>query len=663
MWGELIEETAPGAREKDLTWMIPFWESFTDLVIEMNEQHIITYIRRKVDSSFVMSNIVNTSFFDISVDKDKNLVEQRLEALKAGAVTYLRFQFLSTVGRYYRWTLVPFYKNGVYAGCHGVAIDTTEQTLKEITLKWQSAVLEEGRDFVRIFNMNGQPLYTNPGVYKMTGYSPDEEAPGSDRLYTPAHYKAVYGEGLEALRKYDFWVARGEIIHADGKLIPIEHTMFNIKDDRNETILIATVIRDITVFREHEQELEEARRAAEAANMAKSDFLSRMSHEIRTPMNAIIGMIDIGLRSSDIDRKDYCFIRADGAAKHLLSLINDILDMSKIEADKFELSYSVFDFRHAVNNIANIANVKAEEKHLDFTVCIDSDIPEFIWGDEMRMGQVIANLLTNAMKFTPDNGCVSMHAYTQEKTADEFILRIEVEDNGIGISKEQQERLFKSFNQADSSISQKYGGTGLGLAISKRIVEFMGGEIWVESVLGEGAKFVFTLKTKSVTGLDALQNTSLSPKEKEVSRRNYNFENRTLLIAEDIEINREIMSAVLEKTGVLIKYAENGLLAVSMFSSNPEKFDLILMDINMPEMDGYEATRQIRALDSQKAKFVPIIAMTSNVFKEDIEKCLSVGMDGHTGKPIDADELFEKLNRFLYRSDATSKDARSQDYD
>ena len=647
IWGKIIEETASDASEMDLTWMIPFWASFTDLVIEIDAQHIITNIRRKADSSFDMSDIAGTSFLDIAVEKDTKLVHSRLESLKNGEVANLRFQFLSKIGRYYRWTLIPFYKNNIYAGCHGVAIDTTEQTLKEITLKWQGAVIEDGRDFVRIFNMDRQLLYSNPGVYKMTGYDPAFEAPGSDVIYTPAHYKAVLGEGLDTVNKHGIWVARGEIIHSNGALIPIEHTMFGIKDDSDETILIATIIRDITVFLEHEQELEEARHAAESANMAKSDFLSRMSHEIRTPMNAIIGMIDIGRNTDDIERKDYCFMRADGAAKHLLSLINDILDMSKIEADKFELSYSVFDFEKSLENIVNIATVKAEEKHINFTVTIAENVPEFIRSDEMRLGQVIANLLTNAMKFTPEKGTVALSVENLEETADELTLEIKVADTGIGISKEQQERLFQSFNQANSSISQKYGGTGLGLAISKRIVEFMGGKIWVESTIGEGSKFIFTLKTKKIENSAEQYKSHDKQTVKEHSRDEYDFSSLTLLIAEDVDINREIMSAILEKTGAIIEYAENGVQAVSLFSENPEKFDLILMDINMPELDGHEATKQIRTLDLPVAKAIPIIAMTSNVFKEDIEKCLSVGMNGHTGKPIDADELFEKLNKFL----------------
>ena len=778
-WGEVIEETAPGADNMDLMWMIPFWASFTQCVIELNADHIITNVRRKQDSNSSLPNLTDTSFIDFAVEKDKELVKKKLDDLKNAVVPHLRFQFLSKIGRYYRWTLIPFYKNEVYAGCHGVAVDVTENTKSNITLNWQHAVLEAGRDFVHIFDMEGRELYSNPGVYKMTGYPLNTKKIPLEIIFTPDHYMAVYGEGIDAATKHGFWSGRGELIRADGDLVPIEHTMFSIKDEHGNVILIANIIRDITQFLEHEREIEEARKAAEAANIAKSDFLSRMSHEIRTPMNAIIGMIKIGLGTDNTDRKNYCLTRADNAAKHLLSIINDVLDMSKIEAEKFELSYDEFNFEKSLKNIASMANIRAEDKHLIFIVNLDSDVPVYISCDEMRLSQVITNLLTNAIKFTPEKGIVSLNISKHEEIDDEVILKIEVADTGIGISKEQQEKLFVPFNQANSGIASTFGGTGLGLAISKRIVELMGGTIWIESELGKGAKFIFTLKLEKVKkqyhteihestalnnmrvlavdesaqirdyfrntlnayrldcdvassgaeaidmikasgytgysiffidrqlpdmegvelarairqhnarssivlmisandwtsveqqavtiGIDHFISKPLFPStllnsvnfcmgeeifeivedEADDIHKLYDFRKHTIMIAEDVEINREIMSAILEITGVCIEFAENGKIALSMFLQNPEKYALILMDINMPEMDGYEATRQIRASDAKRAKEIPIIAMTANVFKEDFDRCLAAGMNNHTGKPIDIDELLEKMSRYM----------------
>jgi len=518
---------------------------------------------------------------------------------------------------------------------------------------------------------------------------------------------------------------------------------------------------------------------AEKSNRAKSEFLSHMSHEIRTPLNAIIGMISIGMNTEDEAKKNYCLQRADSASKHLLGIINDILDMSKIEADRFELSYNEIEFEKMLMTIVNVANVRAEEKKQNFIVRFDKDVPAYIESDELHLSQVITNLLTNAIKFTPEKGTIILNTVKAAEEGDEITLRIEVEDTGIGISQEQQALLFRSFVQADASITKKYGGTGLGLAISKRIVELMGGDIWIESDLGKGSKFIFTVKVKKLPekpraellakikaedmhilavdssaeirecfirlmeelslscdvasgGAEALDmvgsagkrfdiffidwqlqdmdGIELTKRIKEINGENsiivmvsmadwnsiekealaagvnrfiskplfpsvlinainmcvgdgqedkpsvapakqvikhYDFVSHTLLVAEDVEINREIIGAVLEETGVSIEYAEDGRAAVSMFRENPEKYSLILMDIHMPEMDGYEATRQIRALDFEKAKDVPIVAMTANVFREDIEKCLASGMNDHTGKPVDAGALFGLLNKYM----------------
>ena len=650
IWGEVTEETASGARKMELSWMANFWESFTDCVIEMDAHHKITHIRKKADSSLTLEHMAGNSFIDIMADRDKELTITHLEKLKARIAPYIRFQALSILDRYYRWTLTPMFEGGEYLGCRGVGIDVTEQTMKEVTLSWQRGIIEESPDFIRISDIHGNPLYSNPGAYKMTGYDPNYSTPVAEKLYTPSHYKAITEEGLKSIKKQDFWVTRGELICADGRILPIEHTMFAVKDEQGEMILIASVIRDITIFLEHEKKLEEAKTAAEAANIAKSEFLSRMSHEIRTPMNAIIGMINIGKNSPEPSRKDYCFTRAAGAAQHLLGLINDILDMSKIEANKLELSCQILNLEGTLENIFSMANVRAEEKRQEFIIHLDPDIPKFIYSDELRLSQVITNLLTNAIKFTPEEGKVILSIKKTKEIGDDIFLEIKVSDTGIGISKEQQGRLFTSFSQADANISQKYGGTGLGLAICKKIVEFMGGQIWLESELGEGSTFIFTLKTKKVNAEElelfkTKQNTCQY--KSATNKRKSNYKHSTVLIAEDVEINREILSALLDETGVNIEYAENGKIAVSMFEENPKKYQLILMDINMPEMDGYEATRRIRNHPSPEGKSVPIIAMTANVFREDIEKCLAVGMNDHTGKPVDATKLFIHLDRYL----------------
>ncbi|MDR0501952.1 MAG: response regulator [Treponema sp.] len=384
-----------------------------------------------------------------------------------------------------------------------------------------------------------------------------------------------------------------------------------------------------------------AKKQAEAssASIAKSSFLANMSHEIRTPMNAIIGMSSIGISANDSDRKDYCFKRINEASTHLLGIINDVLDMSKIEAGKFELSYLDFSLEEMIQKIVNINSIRLSEKSLNFTVKIDPGIPKILFGDEQRLTQVITNLIGNAVKFTPENG--SIQFFTKYLGEEDGVCSIQfsINDTGIGISREQQKNLFQSFHQAESSTSRKYGGTGLGLSISKNIVEMMEGRIWLESELGEGATFTFIIKVKRAKEKEHT--------EFENSRTIMQFSGQCILLAEDMEINTEIIQALLEPTKLAIDVAVNGEEAVKMFKAAPDKYSMIFMDVQMPQMDGYEATQIIRALDMPKAKSIPIIAMTANVFREDIEKCLAAGMNSHIGKPLNFDDVLEKLRVYL----------------
>jgi signal transduction histidine kinase/CheY-like chemotaxis protein len=387
--------------------------------------------------------------------------------------------------------------------------------------------------------------------------------------------------------------------------------------------------------------LKDALVAARTASKAKGNFLSNMSHEIRTPLNAIIGMTTIGKNSPKLERKDYAFERIDDASKHLLGVINDILDISKIEAKKFELSCIEFNFSSLLKQVFNVIRVRVDEKKQNLSLEIDSNIPERLIGDDQRLAQVIANLLSNAVKFTPEGKNISLEAVLENKNDDVCTLRISIKDTGIGISPEQQSRLFTSFEQADSDTSRKYGGTGLGLAISKHIVEKMGGEIWLESELGKGSTFSFTAP------LTLVKETIVSEENDKTDTEIPIFEGRRILLAEDIDINREIVSSMLEPTKLIIDFAANGREAVQMFSGAPNDYDLILMDIQMPEMDGFSATEAIRALETPNATTVPIIAMTANVFKEDVEKCLAVGMNDHLGKPLDFSAVLKKLKKYL----------------
>lgn len=378
-------------------------------------------------------------------------------------------------------------------------------------------------------------------------------------------------------------------------------------------------------------------------NLSKSTFLARMSHEMRTPMNAIIGMTEIALKSQDTERVNSCLEKIDDASKHLLGVINDVLDMSKIEAGKLQILQTDFVFMDMIEQVKNIVNFKIDEKHQTFKISISENVPQTIVSDDQRLSQVITNLISNASKFTPEFGEIDFIVDSLINKNGEVIIKFLVIDNGIGISPDQQEKLFKSFEQADGSISRKYGGTGLGLAISKKIIEMLGGTVWIESELGKGSTFGFIIPTKegkTITKGEAIvENTA--------DDQNNSLKGKVILLAEDIEINQEIVIALLDGLDLIIETANNGVEAFEMVKENPQKYDLILMDMQMPEMDGLESTKKIRSLDDAWAKQIPIIAMTANVFKEDIDKCINAGMDDHTGKPIDIEEVLSKIKLHL----------------
>jgi len=388
------------------------------------------------------------------------------------------------------------------------------------------------------------------------------------------------------------------------------------------------------------------KKKADSASRAKSEFLANMSHEIRTPMNAIIGMTAIGKTAVDTGRKDYCLSRIEDASQHLLGVINNILDISKIEVNKFELSHKEFHFDTMLQRVINVLSYRIEEKGIALKVDIDKNMPEHLLGDDQRLAQVITNLLGNAGKFTPEGGSIHFNAQYLGEINGVCEIQISVSDSGIGISPKQQGSLFQPFQQAEDSTARNFGGTGLGLAISRSIVEMMGGKIWVQSDLTKGSTFTFIVGLKRAKDIDA----KMFMQEETESSNTGNFEGKRVLLVEDVEINREIVLALLEPTNLQIDCAENGLQAVRIFSEKAKEYDMIFMDVHMPGIDGYETTRRIRKLEAKnkgRIKKIPIIAMTASVFREDIKKCIEAGMNDHLGKPLDVYEVIKVLKKYL----------------
>jgi CheY-like chemotaxis protein len=330
-----------------------------------------------------------------------------------------------------------------------------------------------------------------------------------------------------------------------------------------------------------------------------------------------------------------------------------VLDISKIEANKLELSPVEFNLERMLQKMVNIIHFRMEERRQRFTMHIDENIPRMVIGDDHHLGQVIMNLLSNAVKFSPEHGEIGLGVTLAGEEGDVCEILTEVSDNGIGIAPEQRAKLFQAFEQADSGIRREFGGTGLGLSISKHIVELMGGKIWVESEPGKGSRFLFTVKLERGSDIDNTMPESGIITEIDADGK---FAGKKLLIVEDVEINREILASLLCNTGLLIDCAKNGMEAVEICAAEPDKYDVVLMDIQMPKMDGLEATRRIRAIGEPRLAELPIIAMTAHVFTSDIEECLKAGMNDHIGKPFDFNDVLTKLYKYLYMLELGNKE-------
>jgi signal transduction histidine kinase/HAMP domain-containing protein/ActR/RegA family two-component response regulator len=402
---------------------------------------------------------------------------------------------------------------------------------------------------------------------------------------------------------------------------------------------------DVTEIMEQQKALEAAMQEAKLANEHKGNFLARMSHEIRTPMNAIIGMTGIvkkKLSTGDfnLDELKTNISQIETSSQHLLGLLNDILDISKIEAGKIEISTEEVELMKLAHTVAAIIKPRCEEKNISFETRFDIPAGKLYQGDALRLRQVLINLLGNAVKFTGECGTVAFHIALRESVEGKSRIDFSVRDSGIGIAESALDNLFKPFQQADNQISKKYGGTGLGLAISRSIVQLMGGDIAVKSVPDEGSEFSFTL-VMTECGVQKGEDPHIENTEGRLKGK------RALLV-DDVAINRMIAASMLEGTGLEIDEADDGEAAFKAFAASSENtYDIIYMDVQMPVMNGYDAARAIRGLDRPDAKTVPIVALTANAFKEDVDQAIASGMNAHLAKPMDPDKVLEITFKLL----------------
>ncbi|KAB2954641.1 response regulator [Heliorestis acidaminivorans] len=664
-------------------------------------------------------------------------------------------------------------------GFFNMSLDITERKEIEQKLEEQEGLyrglVESQQDLIVRVDMENRFTYVNDAYCRTFGKQ-REELIGSS--FAPLVHEADIESTFEAMKDLEKPPYRAYIEQRAKTIMGwrwIAWEDYAIKNVNGETIEIQGVGRDITA-------LKEAQRKAEEANLAKSQFLANMSHEIRTPMNGIIGLSHLAMNRSEDKKVQKYLKKIQASAKSLLMIINDILDYSKIESGSLALENNAFYIREVVKSVVDMLCPKVKEKGLKLTIDIPSEVPAYVSGDALRVGQVLMNLLGNAVKFT-DNGNINITVQVDEENEEKITLTFSVQDTGIGIAKEKHKSLFQPFTQADGSMTRKYGGTGLGLSITKRLVEMMNGRVWLESEAGKGSTFYFTIPfsikndansmellthrnrlkvlivddsqsdreilstfiealkcecTFAETGEEALQEIEQTYQEKskpydlvlmdykmpkldgfettlylqkkyeltkmpvvimvtahdtleakdkaqalnlagflvkpvnqsklfnliinifgkkeglfyldsrEVAKSHQlddTLLGSSVLLVEDNDINQEIARELLQQAGLLVTIAENGLEAVELASN--ENFDLILMDIQMPEMDGCEATRKIRSLSDEKKSKIPIIALTAHAMSGDRERYLSKGMDDYISKPFDPTKFIEKISKWL----------------
>jgi PAS domain S-box-containing protein len=600
----------------------------------------------------------------------KNEEADFLEQIRAGkTIDHIVTERIRKDGRriYVSATISPIYDpDGQIVGASKIARDITEQIRNQIELEEHRNNLERlvaertaelkkvnerlfdtqfAMDYVGIGitwadAITGRIVYTNPFQAGFLGYSVEEMLQLSIPDIDPGFTAETYEEMAKDAQRQGSCRFEAYQRARDGRRLPVEITVYYHAGNETTPPRLIGFMVDIAKRKEAEQALQEAKEAAEAANLAKSRFLANMSHEIRTPLNAITGMVHLLRRSPLTEEQQDRLLKIDTAGHHLLEIINDILDLSKIEADKLVLEKTEVHIGSIFGNVVSMLGERARKKHLELRIENAVSRPDALLGDPTRIQQALLNFASNAVKFT-DTGHVTLRAWSEDETEDEVAVHFEVEDTGIGIEPEAMAQLFLPFQQADDSTTRKYGGTGLGLIISKRLAELMGGDAGARSVPGSGSVFWFSVRLEKSHAQSTSDERAAADAHEIAIKQDHR--GKRILLAEDDPVNQEVAAYILREVGFDVTVANNGQQAVELVTA--QHYDLILMDMQMPVMDGLIATRRIR--DMAACREVPIVAMTANAFADDRTSCYEAGMDDFIPKPVVPETLFSTLHYWL----------------
>lgn len=635
--------------------------NISDVISIIDDNAVIRYVSPNIEKWFEWKSdeLIGMDFFETVHNNDRDNLKHIFKKLKnkEGKMCTVEYRFKCKDGQYKYIELKANNLtnndsiNGILVNYH----DITErkrflQELKksEEQYRLSEASLNKAQNIAHlgswIWDLDSNTIECSEGMCEIFGIDKNNQ---SNNLLEEIH-KVIHPEDSHLLFPSNA-MALSDKKPIEYRIVRPDDTIRNIwskagdvvYDDLGNPIFLTGIAQDIT----ERKIIEDAKIQAEAANNAKSRFLANMSHEIRTPINAIIGFNYLIQKTNLTDvQRDYVE-KTILSANNLLGLVNDILDFSKIEANKIVLDSNVFDLYEVLNSVAKIISFSLYEKNLTLKCNIDPKVPKFVKGDAFRLNQVLLNLINNAIKFT-EKGEINVAVSLKEKQESNVLLKFVVEDTGIGMSKEQQKKLFNAFSQVDMSTTRKYGGTGLGLSISKNLIELMDGTIKVKSQLGQGSQFIFTARFELQNERDELDLDDLLTIEHTNQLNKDDFKilnNIKILLVEDNEINQELAKAILEEYGIIVNIAENGSAAVEIIMQ--ESYDLILMDLQMPVMDGYEAARRIREIDNYKN--LPIIAMSAHALKGIEDEVHIAGMNDYITKPFEVSKMIATIKEWI----------------